>query len=479
MECMTAYAGNDLINLLIRKVHAERRAEFAGNGNIITPDSINYSFDVAEAPKATLIIASTTHNIEIDLNTRVKVRTNRVRFDRVVGMKATGKLITSNGRLLLSGMQLTVDYTGVPSMVISEVIAPIVVPKISAVLSSIPIPQLTNVFSEKLTANPSTCAVIVGVPIGGAMGNVGGGAIPGGTFRGSGFPNGAGIPTGTSVSLNVGTVPQFSGPALRVGACITGETAIAAADEPSAFNIASLSTGATADALLIGMVSMAAVNVLIGQMLPPQAHTFDEQTTDQVKLPGRPHTFPMWVGIRGTVQASPPVLNVAGGTGKVTTIVSISGLQVGTRAKEKKNKSGSKSDHQDSAAIANALENRLRHLFPEWHDVGAADIPVTITHTWRTSGQTGALVLLDVVEFHCKPSWPAESWWAHIPQGLLDTVLARFRDQISAAFCDKIIELFNLPAYLPGTRIRAKSSFDAGQPDFYMRSVRALIRIEA
>jgi hypothetical protein len=246
--------------------------------------------------------------------------------------------------------------------------------------------------------------------------------------------------SGLSASLRTGAI--IAGPALETGARITGRSGIAAADVPTAANISALNGGSSASALAIGIVSSRAVNVLVTALVPRLSISFDER----VSAAG------FDAGIRGIIRATTPVLTVSNGSAVATTTISFSNLRGG-----------------------------IDTPFTDWYWVSltAPTARVMIGHKLSTSGRAGVLTLTSVdkiqVSLNSHPALlPAEK----LLNGLLADVLKQFRNEISNALKGQKIELFKLPATIPGTNIGATLSFDSNGLGYFGSSVRALVRIQ-
>jgi hypothetical protein len=394
MECMMAYAGNDLMNMVVRRVYAEHRDRFKGNGTISNPFSIDYSYDVTQAPVAKLVTNIATHNLEIGLKVTIIAQGGAINFNETLDMKATGKFVISQGLLSLSGINITTTSTNVPAVLVTAVLNTQVMPKISGALANIPVPQLTNLFGTSLSA-----------------------------------------------SLRSGLV--INGPALEVGARITGKTRIAAADAPSPANITSLNNSAATDAMVIGMVSSSATNVLLKAILPPLSYAFDERASKAG----------FGAGIKGTIKATTPTLTVNGGNGKITTTVSFSGFKAG-------------------------IDTPVSQW--KWVSLSIPKATVVIKHTLKATDHMGVITLTEVESIKTALSWPSIlKPVENLVEKLLDGILSLFRGRISNAVKNKSFRLFELPSTIPGTNLAAQLSFNASNGlGYYKSSVQALVRVQ-
>lgn len=390
MECMMIYGGNNLMNMVVTKVYQAQRNSFKGSGN---SNGIAYSFDVAHVPVANLVANVATHNLEIDLKVAITATGTFIAFDKTLAMKATGRVAISQNRLSLTGMAVTTTSTDLIDQLVVGIIDAQIIPKLSVALANIPIPQLTNIFGSSLSA-----------------------------------------------SLHTGTV--ISGPALEVGARITGKSGIAAADAPTVETITALNNGTAANALVVAMVSSSALNVLLKAVLPPLTSAFDERATGGG----------FGAGIKGTIKATTPVLTVTGGNGKITTTISFAGLKGG-----------------------------IDTPFTQWKWVAlsAPTATVVIKHTLSAVGQVGVIKLTSVDQINVSLNWPSILKPVEaLAEKLLDSILSLFHDKISQAVRGKKFDLFELPATIPGTSLAATLRFDTNGLGYFKSSVRALIRIQ-
>ncbi len=389
MECMMVYAGNDLLNMVIRKAYAAHRNDFMGSGSA---SGLNYTFDVIEPPIGRLVAGVVTHNLEVDLKVNLQTSGN-LNFQDCVELKATGKLMISGGMLSLTGMQLQPISAGIPAAIVAAVVNRQVIPSINAALINIPVPQLTNLFGSGLAASPKTGAVI-------------------------------------------------NGPALEVGARITGQTGIAAADSPAPATLAALNSSNASNALIIAMVSSAAVNVLSKKMLPPLSYAFDRRAT----------AAGFGAGIKGTIKATHPILTVTGGNGTIKTTISFSNLKGGIKAPM---------------------------VSWKWVSLTVPDFKVVVQHTLGAVDSKGVITLTGLASINVSLSWPfVLNPVEALVEDMLDKILKLFKGQIESAITGKKFVLFELPPDIPGTGLDSTLSFDpSGGVRYFNSSVQALVRV--
>ncbi len=270
MDAMTAYGGNDLMNVVMAIAYATRRDVFQGSG---ASRGVAYAFDVADVPVVRLVAHETDHNLVIDLKrVRIEVRGGVINVARTLALQATGTLALREGRLSLTGLRVTTGAKGVFDRVVVGLIDSRIVPRIVEALAAVPIPQLTHVFGRDLAAA-------------------------------------------------LGTVEVIDGPALRAGASIVGRPDVVAADPPSPADVDALNGEGGDSARLIALASAGALNVLMQALVPPIAHAFDRR--------GGASRF--GAGIRGVIRATTPALDVCEGRGTAATTVSFTDLQGGIR----------------------------------------------------------------------------------------------------------------------------------------------------
>jgi hypothetical protein len=392
MECMMAYGGNNLINMILSRVYATQRNKFKGSGSAA---GARFAFDVTQVPVARLVPNTTSYNLEIDLpKVRLTGKAGPINFDKTIAMRARGKLAISQGRLSLTSITVDTTSTSGLDQIVVGLINSFVIPRITAALASIPIPQLHHVFDSSLSAEVRTGKVI-------------------------------------------------AGPALEVGARITGQTGISAADSPSSSDISALNNGTATNARMLGLVSGGAVNVLIRNVLPPLSHGFDERASKAG----------FGAGIKGTVKASVPNLKITNGNAKASTTISFSGLKAGIKAPL---------------------------IGWKWVSLSAPDTDVVVTNSLSASGNIGLVRLTGVSSISVNLHFPSVlDPVEHLLENLLNAILSLFRGIISNAVSGKTFELFTLPTTVPGTNLGATLSFDTGGLAYFKSSVRAMIRVRA
>lgn len=264
MECMKAYGGNNVINMVLKKYHAAKPNEFKGSG---TASGYKYSYNVVNKPVANLKPGSTT-NVDVQMN-KVHIVLTSVSgqgpsLDKNLSMKASGKVGISSGIFSVISIKVEIENPNLIEAVLQGVINSQVVPKIQDTLKRVPLPQLQNIFGPGLSAQVQSGSVI-------------------------------------------------TGPAFEVGARITGKTGLSAADKPASSDLTLLNNGSDNNATLIGVVSAGAVNYLIERLIPPMSKSFNESGSK----------VGFGAGIKGTIKASTPVLKISAGNCTAYTTVSI------------------------------------------------------------------------------------------------------------------------------------------------------------
>jgi hypothetical protein len=390
MEPMMAYSGNNLLTMVVHRVYATQRNSFKGSG---TSSGFAYSFDVTEAPGAALIPNSAARNVELALSkVMITVTGGGLNFNANVPMLATATLAVSQGIISLTNLKVTTTSANPIDRAIVAIINTQIIPQISAVLAGIPVPQLTNLFGSGLSASLRTARVI-------------------------------------------------AGPALELGAGITGRSGIGAADAPAAATLASLNNGSATNALAAALVSSGAVNVLIKALIPPLSESFDNR--------GSKAGF--GAGIKGTIKATTPVLAISGGSGEATTTISFSGLKGGIRIPVKG---------------------------WTWVSLPSPSPKVVVTNTLSVSGRSGILTLTGVSSITVSLNWPSVlKPVGDVLKTLLNGILSLFRGKISNAVKGKKFTLFTLPTTIPGTNLAASLSFAQGGLGYMKGSVQALVRM--
>lgn len=391
MEPLMAYTGNNLLTMAAHRVYATQRNSFKGSG---TNSGFAYAFDVTQAPNAKLVPNSTSRNIELALpKVMVSVTGGGLNFNSNVPMLATATLAVSQGIVSLTNLRVSTASTNPIDRVVVGIINTQVIPQVAAALAGIPVPQLTNLFGSSLSANLRTGRVI-------------------------------------------------AGPALEMGARLSGTSGIGAADAPAAATLSSLNSGSATNALAAALVSSGAVNVLIKALIPPLSEAFDKR--------GSKAGF--GAGIKGTIKASTPVLAISGGSGKATTTISFSGLKGGIRVPIKG---------------------------WTWVSLPSPSPKVVVTNALSVSGRSGILTLTGVSSITVSFSWPSVlKPVGSVLKSLINGILSLFRNRISNAVKGKKFTLFTLPTTIPGTNLGATLSFASGGLAYFKGSVQALVRIK-
>jgi hypothetical protein len=267
MESMMAYGGNNLLNLVLNKFYASQRSRFKGSG---TESGVSYTFDVTEAPEASLS-PGTNNNLKVVTKVAVTALRGSLNFSKIVVVTTTGKIELSRGKLSLTQIRSNTTSPGNIDKAVVGIINNKVIPKIRTAVSLVPVPQLINVFGTKLSVRPVSGKVI-------------------------------------------------NGPAIEMGARIAGKSRTGNADKPTNANISALNSGSANNALMIATLSEGTVNVLVKE-IPPQSHAFDE----------RKSKFKLGAGIKGTIRSTTPVLEIKNGRGHAKTTIYFSSLSAGIK----------------------------------------------------------------------------------------------------------------------------------------------------
>lgn len=383
-----AYGGNNLINLVINKFYSLQRHRFKGSG---TTSGVSYSFDVTEAPEASLS-AGTSNNLKVDSKVDVTARRGNLNFNKTLLVTTTGKFEFRRGKLSLTRLRAITNSVDSTDKAVISIINNKVIPKIRTAVSLIPIPQLTNVFGTKLSVRPVSGKVI-------------------------------------------------NGPAVEMGARISGKARMRNSDEPTRANISSLNKGTSTNALMIAILSEDVVNLLIKD-IPPQSHAFDE----------RKSKFKLGAGIKGTIRAATPVMDIRNGNGHAKTRIYFSSLKAGIKVPFKK---------------------------WTWITLPKPKVDVTIVHNLSASRNRGVITLRSLSKISIPFSWPKLLKPAEkLLKVLINGVLRLFGGLINRRVSGKRFELFRLPTTIPGTRLGARLSFDNSGLGYYKSSVQAIIRIK-
>jgi len=391
MEPLKAYAGNNLMNMVATQAHSRLRNKFKGSG---TAQGFSYTYDIQEAPVVSLVPNNSAHNLLFDLKkVNLKASGQGLNFVKDLRIQATAKLAMSNGILSLTKLKVLQPPAAGLDRLIVDLINLQVLPKIATALALIEVPQLTDVFGKGLSAALRTADVV-------------------------------------------------TGPALEVGARITGKTGLSAADAPTTAEKTQLNNGSASDAQMIAVVSDSALNVLLKTAVGPLSHTFNESGSKG----------PFGAGIKGTIKASTPVLAVKNGSAKASTTITFSSLKAGIKIPIKG---------------------------WTWVDLPKPTVQLVVTHK-LTSVQNKAMVeLTGVDKLTVSFNWPTVLQpVGAVLQALLNGVLALFKGLISNAVSGKKLSVFELPSKIPGTSIGATLSLVAGGFGYVKSSLRAIVRVK-
>ncbi len=354
-----------------------------------TESGQTYTYDVLTAPGLRLIGPPSAHNLELDLRVRITVN-GFITYDGTIPMLVKGKISLNNGVLALTVVSITTVATGLDKAVVT-LINKDVKPKLNTALAAIPIPNLADVFGS-----------------------------------------------GLAVRLITGRV--LSGPALALGGRITGVTGLAGADAPAPATLTALDTP---PALLAALISEAAANALIRATTPPLSLKFDKKGTK----------LGFGAGIKGTIRASVPVLDIHQGRGSITTTISFTGLKGGIKTPIPFTKGG-------------------------WVALPSPTVKVTIAHSLTATSNAGFIVLNKVAKITLSLNFPAILKPVEgLVEQLLSEVLTDFGQVIDNVLNGRRFQLFKLPTTVPGTLINANLAFTPNGLGYFLSSIQALIRV--
>ncbi len=210
---------------------------------------------------------------------------------------------------------------------------------------------------------------------------------------------------------------------------------------PSEADLAVLHRGEAGAASVIAIASGEAVGALLSSEVPPLAHAFERSAGK-----GR-----FEVGVRGTVTATTPVLDVVDGVATAHATVSFGDLQGGVRS---------------------PLTGW------GWWSLPVPTADVVIGHTLRADGRVASITLTGIEAIALSVTMPRRLRpFEAAARGLLERIVASFRQRIEDAVVGRTIELFRLPDALPGMGQGAALAFEPNGLGYVGRSVRAAIRI--
>ncbi len=155
------------------------------------------------------------------------------------------------------------------------------------------------------------------------------------------------------------------------------------------------------------------------------------------------------MGVRGTVTATTPVLDVEDGVATARSTVVFEGLQAGVRT---------------------PLTGWA------WLPLPAAHADVVLAHALSTEGGSGVLTLLGAEALALDVALPRPLRpFAGAVRGSLDRVLARFRERIDDAVAGRTVELFRLPERVPELGTTVRLAFEPGGLGYVGHSLRAAV----
>jgi len=395
MECMKVYGGNSLLNLFLNKLYQARPGDFSSNG---TAGGFNFSYNTLNAPTGKFVFSASPKP-----NLTIKLSSVDIRIARIGGagpslqvkyiINATGKLTISNGILSISSLNVAIENPGVIDALILPILNGNVLPAIQNSLQHILLPQIQNIFG-----------------------------------------------TGLNASLYSGKV--ISGPALLVGARVSGQN-ISDADNVSTIDLASLNTNNVNKGKLIGLVSGAAINVLIRSRLTSiPSQSFDKR---QNLIVGE-------IGIKGSVNASVPEFSISNSSGSAKTTISFNGVKVG---------------------------GKLGFLPWLWFNIALPSFKVVVRHQLKVNNDKGIISLTGVdslkVVFNNFPS-ELNGVKRDIENLFNNVVLPVFKSNISNAIAGISFEVFDLPTRIPGTSLVSEIKYNG--LGYYRSSVKAEIELK-
>jgi hypothetical protein len=353
-----------------------------------TQAGLQYSYEVLSAPVITLIPNNNIKNLNIALNVKIKVM--QIPFDQNIPMQASARLALQNNILSITNLSLTADNPA--DQLIVGIINTIVIPNLAASLASIPVPLLTGIFGPTLSAQ------ITGLTI-------------------------------------------LNNPALEVRGKIAGTNINQIADTPTAANLNALNAGNHQSAKIIGVVVESAVNHLIKTLLPLLSHTFDKRASK----------IGFGAGIKGTIKASKPEMDISNGVGIAKTTITFSGLKGG-------------------------IDTPLSKW--KWINLPSPAVTVTVKHLLKSTGNTGIIEIRGIDSFSVNFAFPIILKPVELLlEGLFKGIFLIFKGIINNAIAGRKIEIFKLPTKVPGTNFNASLSFAPNGLSYQGKSVQGIVQV--
>ncbi|PVD49466.1 hypothetical protein DC498_24935 [Terrimonas sp.] len=393
MEALMVYGGNNIFDMTLKKVFEHNPDQFKGAGS---SGEFNYAYQITKPPTALLgnFRSTPPRNIKIRLSVvtiKITHQDSGATFNRTVAITAAGLLSIVSRILSIRSLTVSIDNPEPVDALIQAVINSKIIPSISAQISAIRLPQLQNIFG-----------------------------------------------TDVPVQLRSGTV--ISGPALEIGANISGLSR-SAADRPASGELPSLNNGTSSNATIIGTASAQAINLLIKKLVGSISHRFNKTANG---------AFGFAAGVKGRLSAPSPIIIINNGRGKVKLKISTT-LHAGVKAPL---------------------------IGWKWIPIAVPDIEVTVSHTLPVRSNKAVIKLTRVDSIRIDLNWPplftpVES----LIENLLNSVVSHFKGMINDNVRGKEIAPFNLPNSIPGTAFNAGLNFR--ELSYYKKSLKSTIKVTA
>jgi hypothetical protein len=246
---------------------------------------------------------------------------------------------------------------------------------------------------------------------------------------------------GPSLSAQILSLTVLNNPALEMRGKIAGTNIVQVADTPASANLNALNSGNSSNAKIIGCVVEGAVNHLIKTLVPDLSHSFDKRASK----------WGLGAGIKGTIKASKPVMTINNGVGVAKTTISFSGLKAG-----------------------------INPPFAgwQWVNLPSPTANITVKHLLRSIGNTGVIEIKGIDSFSVNFNFPLLLKPVEVLlETLLKGIFLVFKGIINNAINGRKIEIFKLPAKVPGTNYSASLSFAANGLAYHGKSVQGIVQV--
>jgi hypothetical protein len=350
---------------------------------------IDYVVDVAAPPVVRLRSDAGDHDLVVEMGSLlVRARRGHLRLGRTLALVARGRLRIAEGEVSAAGWRVASSAAGRVEHAVVGVFATRIGARLAAAVDGVRIPDLARA-------------------------------------------------TRAAPRLRLVSGEVVPGPAFAAAFELGGTDGAEPADHPSAADVAAVSEEGREGALVVALVSGGALTALLRNVAPPVTLAFERAWRG--------------AGLRGTIIATAPVLEVSDGTARAATTVTFAGLEGG-----------------------------LRMPIKGWSWLRLPDVRsrVVVTHGLEIVGETVALTLTGVEAITPVLTLPrALAPVAPLLRRLLDAALEAFRRRLTAAYQGRSVEVLSLREVAADLPIPLDVRVDPGGLGYHGRSLRVRVRI--